>query len=177
MSWKARRYRCPAAKSTWMLKNRTLSNYRSNQTTFSWVKLIFTFPLQAATNRYQLYQKNKKNRVNQCQHHWKETETVHVTSMDSLVINITLSFQTVLTIGSPRTCKTKHVTIATDTTELQPWMPTVSEPPVLNCALVHEITTIFYLDRYLHCTHMHAQAYFCMKCNMRKDSSSIVGPH
>lgn len=51
------------------------------------------------------------------------------------------------------TCKTKHVTIATDTTELQPWTPTVREPSVLNCALVHEITTTFCLDCCLHCKH------------------------
>lgn len=46
-----------------------ISNYHSNQTTNSWVKLIFMFPFQAASNRCHLWQKHKKNGANQCQHH------------------------------------------------------------------------------------------------------------
>lgn len=78
-------------------------------------------------------------------------ETVHVTSIDSLIIIITLPLQSALKIDSPRTGLAKHkVTIAMDTAKLPPWMPTVCEPTVLNCALVPEITTTFCLGCCLH---------------------------
>lgn len=46
-----------------------MSSYHSNQTTYNWVKLIFTFPFQAASNRCHPRQKHEKNGANRCQHH------------------------------------------------------------------------------------------------------------
>lgn len=79
-----------------------ISSYHSNQTTDSWVKLIFTFPFLAASNRCHLCQKHERNGANQCQHHQKQTGIVLVISRDSFRTIVTLSLQTVLKTGTPK---------------------------------------------------------------------------